>query len=235
MARKPTGGIVTRQGKNGTTYQLRFLADGRRQYLTLGSAADGWDRAKAEAELQNVLADVRRGVWKPPAPARAPRDRPGSDVPRLRLGLVRGTQERMAGDDAGRLRMAALPPPAAVLSASSPVADHDRRGGPLPAGQGGRRRAERHLDQQDPHPPGADPRGRRRARADHAQRGEGRRQAPQGQAREADPDLPGPGRADHGPAWMPRGGSTPRRTRTASSRASSCWRRSRSPACGSQS
>ena len=72
MARKPTGGILTRQGKNGTTYQLRFLADGRRQYLTLGSAADGWDRVKAEAELQNVLADVRRGVWKPPAPARAP-------------------------------------------------------------------------------------------------------------------------------------------------------------------
>lgn len=72
MARKPTGGILTRQGKNGTTYQLRFLADGRRQYLTLGSTADGWDRARAQAELENVLADVRRGVWKAPEPEPAP-------------------------------------------------------------------------------------------------------------------------------------------------------------------
>ncbi len=33
--------------------------------MTLGSEAEGWTRARAELELQNVLADVRRGLWKP--------------------------------------------------------------------------------------------------------------------------------------------------------------------------
>ena len=36
--------------------------------MTLGSSADGWTRKKAEGELANVLADVRRGIWKPPEP-----------------------------------------------------------------------------------------------------------------------------------------------------------------------
>jgi integrase len=72
MARRATGGIVRRQGKQGTTYQLRFNAHGRRQHLTLGSTGDGWTRARAEAELGNVIADVRRGIWTPPEPEPAP-------------------------------------------------------------------------------------------------------------------------------------------------------------------
>ncbi len=72
MPRRATGSIITRQGKNGTTYQLRFNANGRRQYLTLGSAANGWTHAKAQAELENVIADVRRGIWTPPEPEPAP-------------------------------------------------------------------------------------------------------------------------------------------------------------------
>jgi integrase len=35
---------------------------------TLGTTEAGWNRAQAEDELQNVLADVRRGIWRPPAP-----------------------------------------------------------------------------------------------------------------------------------------------------------------------
>jgi integrase len=31
---------------------------------------DGWNRARAQDELQNVLADVRRGIWRPPASVR---------------------------------------------------------------------------------------------------------------------------------------------------------------------
>jgi len=44
---------------------LRFRAYGRRHFVTLGGAADGWTRAKAEAELRHVLADVERGIWVP--------------------------------------------------------------------------------------------------------------------------------------------------------------------------
>jgi integrase len=47
-------------------FGIRFRAYGRREYVTLGSAADGWTQPRAADELQNVLADVRRGIWRPP-------------------------------------------------------------------------------------------------------------------------------------------------------------------------
>lgn len=63
MARPPTGSVIERSGKRGTTYALRFRAYGRRRYLTTEAVS----RAEAELELANVLADVRRGIWRPPA------------------------------------------------------------------------------------------------------------------------------------------------------------------------
>jgi integrase len=57
---------VEREGRGGRTFALRFRASGERHYLTLGSEAEGWTRRKAALELQSVLADVRRGIWKPP-------------------------------------------------------------------------------------------------------------------------------------------------------------------------
>src|SRR3954464_6851548 len=66
-------GIETKT-RSGAVYALRFTAYGERQYVTLGPRADGWTRQKAEAELQNVLADVRRGTWRVPAPEPAPLD-----------------------------------------------------------------------------------------------------------------------------------------------------------------
>jgi integrase len=68
MARRSTGGVVEKRTRSGTSYALRFRALGRRWYVTLGSSADGWSRARAEEELANVLADVRRGIWRPPEP-----------------------------------------------------------------------------------------------------------------------------------------------------------------------
>ena len=65
MARKATGQVIVREGKRGRSYALRFRAYGRRHYMTLGTDAEGWDRQRAEVELQNVLADARRGIWKP--------------------------------------------------------------------------------------------------------------------------------------------------------------------------
>jgi integrase len=64
MARKATGQVVERQRERGRVFGLRFYAYGRRRFLTL---PDGISRDQAEAELQNVLADVRRGSWRPPS------------------------------------------------------------------------------------------------------------------------------------------------------------------------
>jgi len=69
MARPPTGQVIEKRRKDGTTFALRFRAYGERRYVTLGTVAERWDRRRAEVELENVLADVRRGIWKPPARA----------------------------------------------------------------------------------------------------------------------------------------------------------------------
>src|SRR4051812_34671255 len=74
MARPAIGQVVENDGKRGRTYALRFRADGRRRYVTL----DVTTRQEAEQELLNVLADVRRGIWRPPvAPVvEAPKEEP---------------------------------------------------------------------------------------------------------------------------------------------------------------
>ena len=72
MARRITGQVVERKTSLGLVYALRFTAYGQRQYLTLGTRDDGWTQAKADDELQNVLADVRRGIWRPPSPPPMP-------------------------------------------------------------------------------------------------------------------------------------------------------------------
>jgi len=65
MARQATGQVVVRERQAGRLNALRFRAYGRRHYLTLGTDSEGWDRRRAEEELENVLADARRGIWKP--------------------------------------------------------------------------------------------------------------------------------------------------------------------------
>ncbi len=68
MPRPLQGRVIARDGKRGTTFALRFYAYGKRRYVTLGSSANGWTIARAEEELSNVIADVRRGLWRPPEP-----------------------------------------------------------------------------------------------------------------------------------------------------------------------
>jgi integrase len=65
-ARRSTGGVVVERRRQSPTFALRFRAYGRRQYVTLGSADDGWSRQKAEEALRHTLADVERGIWRPP-------------------------------------------------------------------------------------------------------------------------------------------------------------------------
>jgi hypothetical protein len=70
MAKPATAAIVEKRTTRGTSHALRFRAYGQRRYVRLGATEDGWDRARAQDELQNVLADVRRGIWRPPSPTR---------------------------------------------------------------------------------------------------------------------------------------------------------------------
>jgi hypothetical protein len=63
MARKAEGQIVERLGADGLIYRsIRFRAYGKRRFSSLGTIS----RADAERELRHVLADVERGIWRPP-------------------------------------------------------------------------------------------------------------------------------------------------------------------------
>lgn len=66
MPRPATGQVIVDERRHSPTFGLRFRAYGKREYVTLGTAGEGWTRVKAQTELQNVLADVRRGIWQPP-------------------------------------------------------------------------------------------------------------------------------------------------------------------------
>jgi integrase len=68
MARQATGQVIERKGKQGTTYAARVRAYGQRHYISLGYSWEGDTRRQAETELQNILADIRRGTWQPPQP-----------------------------------------------------------------------------------------------------------------------------------------------------------------------
>jgi len=72
MARQATGGVVPPKGQR-RSWAIRFRAYGKRHTITLGRPEDGWNRRRAEDELAVVMADVRRGVWRPPAPDAKPR------------------------------------------------------------------------------------------------------------------------------------------------------------------
>ena len=68
MPPRSTGQIIVDGRGQACTYALRFRAYGKREYVTLGSTAEGWTGARAQQELENVLADVRRGLWRPAVP-----------------------------------------------------------------------------------------------------------------------------------------------------------------------
>lgn len=47
------------------SYALRFRAYGERRFVQLGYSSEGWTRQRADDELANLMADVRRGLWQP--------------------------------------------------------------------------------------------------------------------------------------------------------------------------
>ena len=71
MEKRARGEIRVRERVDGRlTYTLRFRAHGKRHSFSLGTDRDGWNYRKAERKLEDVLAQVRAGVWKPEAPVR---------------------------------------------------------------------------------------------------------------------------------------------------------------------
>jgi len=82
--------VLERNWKRGRGYAIRFFAYGKRRYLTLGFEADGWTRDRAEDELANILADVRRGIWTPPRKDDKQSSAPDSKRPELFGRFARG-------------------------------------------------------------------------------------------------------------------------------------------------
>jgi integrase len=72
MRRAATGQVLLDTRRRSPRFALRFRAYGKRQYLSLGSEAEGWTETRARLELQNILADVRREIWSAPQPEPSP-------------------------------------------------------------------------------------------------------------------------------------------------------------------
>jgi len=70
MPHKATGQVI--EPSDGRSWAIRFRAYGKRRYVSLGTAEEGWNHKRAEAELRHVLADVERGLWRAYEPAKAP-------------------------------------------------------------------------------------------------------------------------------------------------------------------
>ena len=70
MPRPASGSIIENRRAGGAiSFQARFSAYGKRRSLILGSSGDGFTREAAEEELAFILAQVKRGLWRPPEPA----------------------------------------------------------------------------------------------------------------------------------------------------------------------
>jgi integrase len=68
MGRPKSGEVTERPWKDGKTitFGARLYAYGRRHRLVFGTDVQGWNRTRAEIELEDILQRVDRGTWAPP-------------------------------------------------------------------------------------------------------------------------------------------------------------------------
>ncbi|HUN77417.1 MAG TPA: hypothetical protein VMU32_00695 [Solirubrobacteraceae bacterium] len=68
MSRRTTGEVTERLWADGTTttFGARLYAYGRRHRLVFGTDRQGWNRTRAEIELESIQQQVVRGTWLPP-------------------------------------------------------------------------------------------------------------------------------------------------------------------------
>ncbi len=194
MARPATGQIVERADATGAIRRsLRFRTGSRRHTVPLGVVS----RADAERELACVMADVARGVWKPPTVVEAPVEVERPDVPRVRGGLVGPQSGAARREHAGGLPLATGVPPAARVRRAANRPDRLRRGGALYRRQARRGQAALGaVDQHDGDAARGDPRARRETQADRPQPRRGQRPPRQGTRARA--VVPGRRWADRG-------------------------------------
>ena len=103
MARTAQGTFELRTLADGSAaFHLRFRAQGRRRLVVLHArrgcacgCGGGWDEAAARNELGNILARVRVGIWKPPAPP--PALATSTDVPTFHEYASRWLQAKVDG------------------------------------------------------------------------------------------------------------------------------------------
>jgi integrase len=76
----PTGSIEFHEWKDGRTvsWWLRVRFRGKRPRIPLGTNHEGWNRERAQIELDKILAKIERGTWEFPSP-----EEPGDDRPNL--------------------------------------------------------------------------------------------------------------------------------------------------------
>jgi integrase len=68
MGRPGSGQITERKWNDGETitFGARVYAYGRRSRLSFGTNRQGWNRTRAEIEVESILQQVLRGTWVPP-------------------------------------------------------------------------------------------------------------------------------------------------------------------------
>lgn len=68
MARPTTGQVTEHRWNDGETitFGARLYAYGRRYRLVFGTNKQGWNRTRAEIELESIQQQAKRGTWVPP-------------------------------------------------------------------------------------------------------------------------------------------------------------------------
>lgn len=69
MGRPNTGEVTEWLWKDGRTitYGARVCAYDRRHRLVFGTNRQGWDRTRAEIEMERILQEIDAGIWMPPS------------------------------------------------------------------------------------------------------------------------------------------------------------------------
>ena len=112
------------------------------EYLTLGQPRGRLDAAMAQRELAVVLRDVDLGTWRPPRPDPAPAKDVDPTFHEFASDWFATKRARGRAEHRQQLPQRPHQPPAAVLQGPPPLADHGRRGRPLPPEQGARGRRD---------------------------------------------------------------------------------------------
>jgi len=79
---RATGYIDPHPWSDGKTvsWRLQVRANGRRRTVTLGTNHEGWSEERAQVELDNILAEIRRGTWRPDVPVAPPAEEVGEET-----------------------------------------------------------------------------------------------------------------------------------------------------------